>query len=82
MTNHIMCKVWSNDGVGSLESWEDGVMGVYSVKGIRSPHLDGDPEYFIQAFMRYIINQHNIHEWGYNAAISHHWSSINDVRNQ
>jgi len=37
------CKVWATDGVGSLNKFEIGAMGFFSVMGHRSPFLEGRP---------------------------------------
>jgi len=40
------CKVWSNEGKGQFSKPEKGVIGYYSVCGLRTPHLEGKPGLF------------------------------------
>lgn len=49
------CKVWSHEGKGELSNSEVGLIGFFSVCGLRTPNLEGKPG----AYARMLLDIHN-----------------------
>jgi hypothetical protein len=52
------CKVWSSTGVGSLNASETGNIGYFSVKGLRTPYLEGTPGPHAQLLCELLYHYH------------------------